>query len=95
MSILANRANTSGGNVDNGGCLYREAWRAKVHGVTKSRTSLSDRTTTTCLGAWESLSLPLTFSVNLAAAAKSLQSCPALCDPMDSSPPGSSIHRIL
>ena len=30
-----------------------------------------------------------------AAAAKSLQSCPTLCDPMDSSPPGSSIHRIL
>ena len=32
---------------------------------------------------------------SLAAAAKSLQSCLTLCDPMDSSPPGSSIHRIL
>ena len=30
-----------------------------------------------------------------AAAAKSLQSCPTLCDPMDSSPPGSSVHGIL
>ena len=30
-----------------------------------------------------------------AAAAKSLQSCPTLCDPIDGSPPGSSIHRIL
>ena len=30
-----------------------------------------------------------------AAAAKLLQSCPTLCDPMDSSPPGSSVHRIL
>ena len=30
-----------------------------------------------------------------AAAAKSLQSCPTLCDPMDSSPPDSSVHRIL
>ena len=30
-----------------------------------------------------------------AAAAKSLQSCPALSDPMDCSPPGSSIHRIF
>ena len=29
------------------------------------------------------------------AAAKSLQLCPSLCDPMDSSPPGSSVHRIL
>ena len=27
--------------------------------------------------------------------AKSLQLCLTLCDPMDSSPPGSSIHRIL
>ena len=30
-----------------------------------------------------------------AAAAKSLQSCPTLCDPIDSSPPGSSVPRIL
>ena len=26
---------------------------------------------------------------------KSLQSCPTLCDPMDRSPPGSSVHGIL
>ena len=30
-----------------------------------------------------------------AAAAKSLQSCPTLCDPIDSSPPGSTIPGIL
>ena len=30
-----------------------------------------------------------------AAAAKSLQSCPALCDPIDSSPPGSPVPGIL
>ena len=30
-----------------------------------------------------------------AAAAKSLQSCPTLCDPMDCSPQGSSVHGIL
>ena len=30
-----------------------------------------------------------------AAAAKSLQSCPTLCDPIDSSPPGSSIPGIV
>ena len=29
------------------------------------------------------------------AAAKSLQSCPTLCDPMDCSPPGFSVHGIL
>ena len=27
--------------------------------------------------------------------AKSVQSCPVLCDPMDCSPPGSSVHGIL
>ena len=30
-----------------------------------------------------------------AAAAKSLQSCPTLCDPRDGSPPGSSVPGIL
>ena len=31
----------------------------------------------------------------LAAAVKSLQSCPTLSDPMDCSLPGSSLHRIF
>ena len=30
-----------------------------------------------------------------AAVAKSLQSCPSLCDPIDGSPPGSSVPGIL
>ena len=30
-----------------------------------------------------------------AASAKSLQSCPTLCDPTDGSPPGSSVHGIF
>ena len=30
-----------------------------------------------------------------AAAAKLLQLCPTPCDPKDSSPPASSVHRIL
>ena len=34
-------------------------------------------------------------SVGAAAAAKSLQSCPTLCDPKDGSPPGSPIPGIL
>ena len=32
---------------------------------------------------------------NAAAAAKSLQSCPTLCDPIDGSPPGSTVPGIL
>ena len=34
-------------------------------------------------------------SAAAAAAAKSLQSCPTLCDPIDGSPPGSSVHGIF
>ena len=33
--------------------------------------------------------------VAAAAAAKSLQSCPTLCDPIDGSPPGSAVPGIL
>ena len=36
-----------------------------------------------------------TWNTAAAAAAKSLQSCPILCDPKDGSPPGSSVHGIL
>ena len=35
------------------------------------------------------------FREAAAAAAKSLQSCPTLCDPIDGSPPGSPIPGIL
>ena len=35
------------------------------------------------------------ISVFISAAAKSLQSCPTLCDPIDSSPPGSPVPGIL
>ena len=35
------------------------------------------------------------FTTAAAAAAKSLQSCPTLCNPIDSSPPGSPVPGIL
>ena len=35
------------------------------------------------------------FETAAAAAAKSLQSCPTLCDPIDGSPPGSPVPGIL
>ena len=35
------------------------------------------------------------WNVFAAAAAKSLQSCPTLCDPIDGSPPGSAVPGIL
>ena len=37
----------------------------------------------------------LLYELAAAAAAKSFQSCPTLCDPIDGSPPGSSVHGIL
>ena len=35
------------------------------------------------------------MDITAAAAAKSLQSCPTLCDPIDGTPPGSPVPRIL
>ena len=40
-------------------------------------------------------SFSLEYCTFAAAAAKSLQSCPTLCDPIDGSPPGSSVPGIL
>ena len=53
-----------------------------------------------CLLHWQAGSLPLAPPgkpryMYAAAAAKSLQSCPTLCDPIDGSPPGSPVPGIL
>ena len=37
----------------------------------------------------------ISYPAAAAAAAKSLQSCPTLCDPLDGSPPGSAVPGIL
>ena len=45
---------------------------------------------------WSGMPLPSPFQESAAAAAaKSLQSCPTLCDPIDDSPPGSAVPGIL
>ena len=44
-------------------------------------------------GSWEKQESSRKTSA--AAAAKSFQSCPTLCDPIDGSPPGSSVPGIL
>ena len=43
----------------------------------------------------ESISSPVLKNVAAAAAAKSCQLCPTLCNPIDDSPPGSSVPGIL
>ena len=37
----------------------------------------------------------ISYAITAAAAAKSLQSCPTLCEPIDGSPPGSPVPGIL
>ena len=49
----------------------------------------------TFVGKVMSLLFNMLSAAAAAAAAKSLQSCPTLCDPIDSSPPGSSVPGIL
>ena len=53
----------------------------------------------TCICMAESLCCPpetiITLLIGYAAAAKSIESCPTLCDPIDSSPPGSLFPGIL
>ena len=68
----------------------REGLRGIGNLFTSSTTSSHSRGTTP----------PTSFSLSpfvqpILLRAKSLQSCPALCDPMDYSPPGSSVHGIF
>ena len=53
-----------------------------VHGIAESNMT-------------EQLTTSIQNKLIVAAAAKSLQSCPTLCDPIDSSPPGSPVLGIL
>ena len=80
----------------------REAWRAGVHGVAKSQTWLSDWSELNYATHYQKIkqsnqkrSKQLFLQRRPAAAAKLLQSCPTLCDPIDGSPPGSPIPGIL
>ena len=70
---------------------WREVER-KPHRSPGSPSSHPDPSSCTQLGVPK---VPALFFFEHAAAAKSLQSCPTLCDPMDCSPPGSSVLGIL
>ena len=59
-----------------------------------------DQRSNPCLLHWQVDSLPLSHQgspvyIYATATAKSLQSCPTLCDPIDCSPPGSAVPGIL
>ena len=66
--------------------MDRGAWWAIVHGVPKRWTWLSN---------WACTHTNLNYHLLACLLAKSLQSCPTLCDPIDGSPPGSSVPGIL
>ena len=63
--------------------LDRGAWPATLHRVAKSKTQL------------KLLRLNMNLHEPATAAAKSLQLCPTLCDPIDGGPPGSPVPGIL
>ena len=65
------------------------AWWATVHRVAKSRTRLSDFVSLHLLLFTKPLCVRAKSAAAAAAAAKSLQSCSTLCDPLDGSPPSS------
>ena len=67
------------------------AWWDTVHRVTKSQRQLSDQH----LHFYIALTNPWHNDECAAAAAKLLQSCPTLCDPIDGSPPCSPVPGIL
>ena len=79
--------------------IDKEAWRAMVHGVTKSQTRLSNWTELTSQLEKAVLGLiPVQIcylSCSPFSAVQVAQSCPALCDPMDHSTPGLPVHHQL
>ena len=87
--------------------MDRGAWRAAVYGVAESDAAEQPSThmQAVCVLEFGLYSLGPHFPGSLfrfifqtfldSAAAKSLQSCPTLCDPIDSSPPGSPVPGIL
>ena len=74
--------------------MDREAWRAVIHGVGKSQTRLSDWTELN-IKEFKWLVTFIHFRGIPAAATKSLQLCPTLCDPMNRSTPGLPVHHQL
>ena len=64
--------------------MDRGTWRATVNGITKGWTQLKQLSVQAC-----SVCIPFCYCHYLVA-----KSCPILWDPMDCSPPGSSVHRI-
>ena len=73
--------------------MNRGTWQATVHGVTKSQTQFTTKQQQTTVPTSDMVfALVAGHTAAAAAATKSLQSCPTLCNPTDGSPPGPSVH---
>ena len=77
--------------------LKRQEWYRVISYFFKQLLDLDDHRwyRTGELKFWEKIQSFSNLKHITAAAAKSLQSCPTLCDPIDSSPPGSPVPGIL
>ena len=74
--------------------VERGSWWAAVHEIAQSRTQLKLVSMCTYMYIYVYVSIRICIYA-AAVAAKSLQSCPILCDPIDGSPPVSPIPGIL
>jgi len=98
-SFLEARRSPGGRNVNVPQCSCQEnpmdrgAWRAIVHMVAKSQTQLSTYAHTH--PSIQLIMMRFASPCPRVCCAQSFQSCPTLCNPMDCSLPGSSVHRIL
>ena len=64
---------------------YNDILTPTVHGVAHNKSNMTEK-----------LSLYIWYSLNFVCVCVLVaQSCPTLCDPMDCSPPGFSVHGIL
>ena len=81
----------------------RGAWWAAIYGVAQNWTWLKQLSSSSSSSQWLEVSSLMSLMITIlwpktqaaAPAAKSLQSCPTFCDPMECSPEGPSIHEIL
>ena len=73
------------------GFSRQEYWSGLAIPFSRASSWPRDRTRVSCIGG----RFFTVWTTSAAAAAKSRQSCPTLCDPIDGSPPGSSVPGML